>query len=220
MNALLKGSFMSLALIIAIPNIASCNYEDSGMKLVRLSSGEGQSYEIEVPKGYFRSSQEERAVELRTVFPSMEQYTGKNKHKFFRENGSMRDEVVRIFLSLNNAPVLENYSFTNRNDRGAFLYHNVLRTKFFKSSPVDAELANHDITKFVPTEGPKERTAYVVNYKQILTVIQCANACKAYTTIDGKIGVLYLFGQAIFHQVYEINSAVLKLLNSLKIEPK
>ena len=183
---------------------------------VHILAENGAEYRLKIPPPFIRGKSKDRSIEIRTLFPSMKWLTPRNRSKFFNPNGSMTDDVLRIFLSLDYAPVNRGTTFTNRNDRGKFELENWLKKQDYnKTNILNSEKTNTTIDLYsrVISNGVDER--YVIQVGDRITVISCAftKSCKAKSTIRGIIGVEYYFGRKFMDIVFIVESSVHNLLS-------
>ena len=186
---------------------------------VRLEARNGPAYILSVPPGYLYGKAKGESIAIRTVFPSMEWLTPHNRDKFFETNGSMTDDVIRIFLRLNYSDVNESQPFSNRNDRGRFILENVLRdSRYSKRTLSSSNDGSHHVELYSKPLANRVEERYVIRTGRRVTVFTCFGDlyCKAQSTLGGKIGVVFTFDPGFVDIADILESQVIALLGNFR----
>lgn len=178
-------------------------------------------YMFKIPSAYLVYAKGDSA-ELRSAYLGMIGYSPETRNRFKDTNGNRNDDLVRIFISVNDRPVSSAGEFANQNDLGRFHYHGILKNPDYKLSPVPKIL--EESQRVVIYEAPRykgyQKMHVITQEDQRTSVITCnfEAVCEGQTTWKGEFAIKYDFSRKYFDKMVDVDRSVVTLVDSFNPE--
>ena len=178
-------------------------------------------YKLFTPSEYKASDGKNGLVSIRAAYPGMVAFSPEIKHRFYDENGAFGPDLVRIFLSLSSESESSDREFRNRNDAGRFALESFSRNPNVKPVPTPETIKQPEKIRTFQNTGSHlqdDHTYVITQGGGRISLVTCfmKMGCRAFTTWEGKIRVLYQFMRNDFENMVDLDQSVVELLDKLK----
>ncbi|BBO27103.1 hypothetical protein AltI4_14910 [Alteromonas sp. I4] len=133
--------YSSLFVISISCMLLGCRQENSlPVKKVTLFSATKEKiplYELSIPREYvvYDAVNRGRTALIKTAYPGMIAFTPENKHRFYKENGTWSEDMVRIFIGISDIPEESSGDNPNKNDLGRYIQEQRLSNQNIRLLP-------------------------------------------------------------------------------------
>ncbi|MEC7823830.1 MAG: hypothetical protein VYD12_04800 [Pseudomonadota bacterium] len=219
----------SILLVISIScMLLGCTQEDSlPVKKVTLFSATKEKiplYELSIPREYvaYDANNRGRTALIKTAYPGMIAFSPEVKHRFYKENGTWSEDMVRIFIGISDIPEESSGDNPNKNDLGRYILEQRLSNQNIRLLPNPSGINQSNHVKTYGRNNVPDGITYVITQNDgRISSVTCTleSICKGNTGWSGEFFVTYQFSKIHFNEMVDVDKSVINLLDSFNPTP-
>ena len=144
------------------------------------------------------------------------------KHRFYKENGTWSEDMVRIFIGISDIPEESSGDNPNKNDLGRYILEQRLSNQNIRLLPNPSGINQSNHVKTYGRNNVPDGITYVITQNDgRISSVTCTleSICKGNTGWSGEFFVTYQFSKIHFNEMVDVDKSVINLLDSFNPTP-